>query len=419
MKKIRPCPSGLRYVLHKMKNTRVVAIGVYVGVGSAYETKEINGISHFIEHMLFKGTTSRSAFKIANDMESIGAQINAFTSRDVTAYYTISTDVHVEKCFEVLSDIFFNSLLSPDNMENEKGVVIEEINMCNDDPTDICHDQMNLAHFGNTGLGRPILGNIDNIKSFTPEVLREYLGRYYCADNVVISVAGNIDAEQVEKFIDKYFEQSFDCTASEKYAETSRKIYRRLLKTIKPNEQVNIAFGFPSYKIGDRRIPTLYLLGNILGGGMSSRLFQKLREDNGLVYDVYATDNEYTKSGMFMVYLATKPQTAEKAVTAVKEVLLDIKNNSITEDELIKGKEQLKSSMVFGAEKAVSIMRANGMQALLNDNTFNLGKKLREIDKITMEGVKAVIDDVLDFAKASCSYVGKETDFDPLGLLRG
>ena len=418
MKKIKTCPSGLRVIVHPMKSTRVVASGVFVGVGSAYETKELSGISHFIEHMLFKGTSNRSAFTIANDMESIGAQINAFTSRDCTAYYTISTDEHVEKSFEILSDIFFNSLFSEENMKNEKGVVIEEINMCNDDPTDICHDQLNLAHFGFTGLGRPILGTIDNVKSFTPEKLREHMGKYYCSDNVVISVAGNIDAQKVQEYIDKYFDSQFDCRVSQKRYLSPKKFNRRFLKTVKPNEQVNIAFGFPSYKLADSRIPSLYLMGNILGGGMSSRLFQKLREENGLVYDVYATDNEYTKTGMFMIYLAAKPESAERAIRGVKEVLLDIKKNGITPEELQKGKEQLKSSLVFGAEKAVSIMRSNGMRVLISNRVFDINKKLKQIDDITMESVKGVIEDVLNFDNASCSYVGKETEFDPLLYLR-
>lgn len=418
MDKIITRSSGLRVVVHPMRQTRVVATGVYVGVGSAYETKELSGISHFIEHMLFKGTSNRSAFQIANDMESIGAQINAFTSRDCTAYYTISTDEHTEKCFDILSDIFFNSKLSEDNMANEKGVVIEEINMCNDDPTDVCHDQLNLAHFGFTGLGRPILGTIENIRSFTRQMLIDYMAQYYCADNVVISVAGNIDAERVLALVDKYFESRMKCGQAQKSYQASKKAFRRQLKSVRQFEQSNIAFGFPAYKLNDKRIPSLYLMANILGGGMSSRLFQKLREENGLVYDVYATDNEYKIAGMFMIYLAAKPESARKAVTGVKEVLLDFKKNGITEEELKKGKEQLKSSLLFGAERAVSIMRSNGLQVLLADNVFDINKKLKQIESISLESVKAVIDDVLDFDKASCSYVGREAGLDPLALLR-
>jgi len=418
MKKIITLPSGMRVALHPMKHTRVVTIGVYVGVGSCCESKDSNGISHFIEHMVFKGTGQRSAFEIANEMESIGAQINAFTSRDCTAFYTISTDEHTEKCCEILSDIFFNSKLAPDSMENEKGVVIEEINMCNDDTTDLCQDQLNLAHYGDTGLGRPILGSIKNVKSFTPEDLRDYMSRYYCADNVVVSVAGNIDENALLDLINTYFENKFVNKVSSRCEKTTKRIFRRQMKILKPTEQINIAFAFPSYKISDKRISSLYLLSNILGGGMSSRLFQKLREENGLVYDVYATDSEYKHTGMFMVYLAAKPESAEKAVRVVKEVFLDVKNNLITQQELRKGKEQLKSALVFGAEKAVSIMRSNGIQVLLSDRTFDLEKRLKEIEAITMDDISGVIGDVLDFADASCSYVGKENGLDPLNIIR-
>jgi predicted Zn-dependent peptidase len=419
MKKIITFPSGMRVAMHPMKYTRVVTIGVYVGVGSSCETKDINGISHFIEHMVFKGTERRSAFEIADEMESIGAQINAFTSRDCTAFYTISTDEHTEKCFDVLSDIFFHSKLSEDSMENEKGVVIEEINMCNDDPTDLCQDQLNLAHFGDTGLGRPILGTIENVRSFTPEKLRQYMSSYYCADNVVISVAGNFNENAILDLINTYFEQVFVNKVAVRCEKTTKRIFRRQLKILKPTEQINIAFAFPSYKISDKKIPQLYLLSNILGGGMSSRLFQKLREENGLVYDVYATDSEYKNTGMFMVYLAAKPESAEKAVRVVKEVFDDIKSNLITQQELNKGKEQLKSSLVFGSEKAVSVMRSNGIQVLLADRTFNMEKRLEEIEAITMDGVAEVIGEVLNFADMSCSYVGKENGLDPINILRG
>lgn len=416
--KIKTYPSGLRVVMQNMKNTRVAAIGVYVGVGSSYETKSNNGISHFIEHMLFKGTKTRTAFQIANEMESIGAQINAFTSRDCTAYYTISTDEHTERCFDVLSDIFFNSLLSADSMENEKGVVIEEINMYNDDPTDICHDQLNLAHFGAKGLGNPILGTIQNVQSFTPEKLAEFIGRYYCSDNIVITIAGNIDTEKTLGFVQKYFEKNMRCDKAQKESRAIPKAHSRQLKTAKPNEQINIAFAFPSYKFADRRIPALYLMANTLGGGMSSRLFQKLREENGLVYDIYATDTEYSKAGVFMIYLAAKPESAHKAVTAVKEVLLDLIAGGITAEELQKGKEQLKSSLIFGSERAVSIMRSNGIEALISNNTFDLKRKLKQIQSITVQDVQDIIKEVINFDKASCSYVGKDTQFDPLALLR-
>lgn len=418
MKKILTLPSGMRIAMHPMKYTRVVTIGVYVGVGSCCETKEINGISHFIEHMVFKGTEKRTAFEIADEMESIGAQINAFTSRDCTAYYTISTDEHIEKCCEVLSDIFFNSKLSQDSMENEKGVVIEEIHMCNDDPTDLCQDQLNLAHFGDTGLGRPILGTIENVQSFTPEKLREYMSHYYCADNVVISVAGNFKEGPLLELINRYFEEVFVNKKASRCEKNTKRIFRRQLKILKQTEQINIAFAFPAYKIADKRIPPLYLLSNILGGGMSSRLFQKLREENGLVYDVYASDSEYKNTGMFMIYLAAKPESAEKAVRVVKEVLTDIKSNLITKQELSKGKEQLKSALVFGAERAVSVMRSNGIQVLLADRTFNMQKRLEEVEAITMDDVAGVIGEVLDFADMSCSYVGKENGFDPINIIR-
>ncbi|MFA5450056.1 MAG: pitrilysin family protein, partial [Clostridia bacterium] len=282
MNKIIKYPSGLRLVLHSLKNTRSMAIGLYVGTGSACETATNNGISHFIEHMLFKGTKNRSAFNIAEDMESIGAQINAFTSREMISFFTISTDEHTEKCFDVLSDMFFNATLTEENIQKEKGVILEEISMCEDDPTDLVMTLLSEAYFGNSGLGRSILGTPDTVNSLDANTLREYMAGLYTADNLVLAVAGNINFDAVNALVKKYFEQKLSKIKKKAIVCEPPDIRPRSLSKIKPIEQSNIAFAFPSYKYDDRISLSVALLSNVLGGGMSSRLFQKLREELSL-----------------------------------------------------------------------------------------------------------------------------------------
>lgn len=418
MNKIIRYPSGLRLALHRMDGTRSIAIGIYVGCGSAYETPELSGISHFIEHMLFKGTEKRNAFQIAEEMESVGAQINAFTSREITSYYTISTDEHAEICMEMLSDIFFNATFTHDSIEKEKGVVLEEISMCEDDPADLCMDLLSLAYYGDSGLGRPILGKAETVKSFTADMMRKFISDHYSADNVVITVAGNAEHDRIYKLVEKYFEKPFVNKTRKESKVTPPDKASRLMTRSKAIEQANIAFAFPAYRYNHDLSLSVSLLSTVLGGGMSSRLFQKLREELGLVYDIYTTQSEYLKEGYFVIYLATNPATAVQAVKAVKEVLNVIKKDGITEREFLKGREQLKSAIVLGAERAASIMRAAGSRALLANKTFDLNERLDDINKITMDNINEVINYIFDFEKASASYVGRESEEDILKLLK-
>lgn len=418
MNKIIKLQSGLRLALHTIKSTRSVAIGIYVNTGSAFETPELAGISHFIEHMLFKGTKNRTAFQIAEEMELAGAQINAFTSREITSYYTMSTDEHTEKCMEMLSDIFFHATLTEENIEKEKGVVIEEINMCEDDPADLCLDNLSKAYYGDGGLGSSILGTAETVKSFTPEMIRRYMDEHYTAGNVVIAAAGNIDFNMIKELAIRYFEANFITKGSKKTYLTGD-VQSRLIPRFKPIEQANLAFAFPSYNYDNDKSLAAALLSNVLGGGMSSRLFQKLREEMALVYDIYATESEYKPDGLFIIYLGTNPASVCKAVTAVRDVILTMISEGITEREFKKGKEQLKSAVVLGAERAISIMRAAGSRAILTNKTFDLDERLDAINNITLDDIKEVVSFIFDFNKVSASYVGKEPDCDILKLIKG
>lgn len=422
MNKLIRFPSGLRLAVHSMPYTRSVAVGVYVGAGSAYESEDQNGISHFIEHMMFKGTERRSAFDIAEEMESLGVQINAFTSRYITAYYTVSTDEHVEACFDVLSDLLFASTFTDDNIEREKGVVLEEINMCEDDPEDCCYDLLNLAHFGDHPLGRNILGTAERVRSFDRDAIRAYLAEHYTADNIVIVVAGHVTLAAVRSLAERYFEPRVAPKPREVQPLSIPAPCCRLISRYKQIEQCNVAFSFPCSSLEESEARGDYglsLLNNILGGGMSSRLFQKVREEMGLVYEIYSTFSEYRGTGFFTIYFATNPARAVDAVRAVRSVLVELIENGLSEKEYHKGKEQLKAGLVLGAESASGIMRALGRTVIYYDKTFDLDDRLDRVEHTTREAVNDAIRTIFRFEQASASFVGKDPGVNILDLLKG
>lgn len=411
-------PSGMRLVLNTMKNTQSLSIGVYVGAGSAHEAKNENGLSHFIEHMCFKGTTTRSALDIAEETERIGAQINAFTSKEMTAYFTVSLNTHAETCMELLSDLFFNATFTDENIEKEKMVVLEEIHGSEDDPSDLCHDLLSAAYFGDSGLGRPILGTEARVQSFTRDDILDYMKRHYTADNTVLSVAGNITLAKLMPLVERYFDTQFQAKtrAPRPPHKTSKR--SRIQTKEKPIEQVNLAYAFPAGKYGAREKQAVSLLANVLGGGMSSRLFQKVREELGLVYDIYAAPFEYQEEGYFTVFLATSPNYVQKAVDAVRDVICALVEEGITAEELYKGKEQIKSGLILGTESSRAVMRAAASRALLLNKTFDIKKEYKKVDALTLEDVNRALRKIFRFEKVAASYVGKKADVDILERIK-
>lgn len=257
--------SGMQLVVSEMKNTRSVSVGVFISAGSEYENSKNNGISHFMEHMLFKGTTKRSAFQIADEMEKIGARINAFTSKNQTAYYTVSLDEHVESCIEVLSDILNNSVFDNKEISKEKGVVLEEIQMVEDDPEDLCFDNLSLAYYDNVGPGQSILGNALSVSSITRENLLDYHKCEYIPQNIVVSIAGNIKFENAIDIVFKYFESQ---NRKNSILQEKDSIVKPVFKSsivIKPIEQANIGIAFPGISIKDDRKNALNMMSNLFG----------------------------------------------------------------------------------------------------------------------------------------------------------
>lgn len=405
--------NGLRLIINKMEGLFSVSCGVMVLTGSANETEAENGISHFIEHAMFKGTPTRSAFEISDSIDRIGAYINAYTSKECTCYYTKSTSEHFYKSMEVLSDIFFNSLFDQVELEKEKGVVIEEINMCEDTPEDICLDLLAESYYGKKGLGQTILGTEKNIKSFTRENILDYIAKNYTTSNVVISIAGKVDIDEAEQAVYELFARKFSNKNKQEPYQTTIEGVNNLYK-VKPIEQSHIGISMPTFSIEDDRTDILNIANIVFGGGMSSRLFQKIREEMGLCYSIYSYLSLYQKSGILEIYSGVNTKSRDKAFSAIIDEIRNFKQKKINNDEFLRGKEQIKSSFIMGQESTSSQMLLYARNILYLDKVFDFEERINNINKITLDMVNDIIDFVFNDKNLSVSTVGsvdKPLDF--------
>ena len=400
-------PGGLRLVVKRIEGVFSVSMGVLVGTGSCFETKEENGISHFIEHMMFKGTDKRNAFAISDAMDRIGAQVNAFTSKEMTCYYAKSTSDRAGEAFEILSDFFLHSTFPEDEMDREKGVVCEEISMTEDTPDDLCLDVLAEAYYGEEGYGRTILGPSENVRGFTRRQLFDYVAERYAPSNVVVSFAGNIEPAFAEELVERYMGE---------YAGKERDVPKREkrlgyvgadLCRAKDIEQAHIAFAFPSLPREDELADAALVVNTVLGGGMSSRLFQKVREEMGLAYTVYSYITSYTEGGLLTVYAGVNPANVAKAQDAIFATIRSFTHQKITEDEFERGRQQLRSSLILGQENTATQMLAYGKYMLNNDRLLNFEERISHIDSITMEDCERALSLHFSGGKVASAIVGK------------
>ena len=394
--------SGLRLVVTKMEGLYSVSMGIMVGAGSVNETQKNNGISHFIEHTTFKGTKKRTSFQVSDDAEFIGAKINAFTSKDVTAYYIQSTTDKVEDAFEILSDIFVNATYDPTEMEREKGVICEEISMVDDTPDEICLDLLSEAFFGKTGYGKTILGSKENVNSFTRQDVLDYRNACYTAENTVVVFAGNVDEQLAEKITEKYIEGAL--VEKGKIEAQKSSLLFGSLSAKKDIEQAHLALAYKGLKFDDERKDLLTLSSTILGGGMSSRLFQKIREELGLCYTVFAYPSYYKDTGSLVVYAGVNPSSAESAVKAILEVIENFGRHGVTEKEFLRAKNQMLSSLVMSQENTTSLMTAHAKFLLETGKLYDFDKTIKNIEQITYQQVNDFIKN-FDFSKFASSIV--------------
>jgi predicted Zn-dependent peptidase len=380
--------NGLRVVMEQIPTCRSVSFGIWVKTGSRNEHDANNGISHLVEHMLFKGTERHSAQDIAEVFDGIGGNVNAFTSKEYTCYYAKVLDEHLPIAIDVLADMFFHSQLDVTELEKEKNVIFEEISMYEDTPDDLVHDLAAKASYGSHPLGYTILGTEDNLAKMTPDDLRAYMADHYTVENTVIAAAGNLDDRALE-LIERHF-GSFAVRGGET-AETEPDFLADLLFHEKQTEQNHLCLTLPGLSVREENLYSMILLNNAIGGGMSSRLFQEIREKRGLAYSVYSYHTAHADSGLFTIYAGTAPKQTEEVLKVTMELLEDLKRSGITAAELKKGKEQLKGSLILSLESTGSRMNRLGKNELMLGKHYSLDEMLRRIDAVTMDDIDGLI----------------------------
>ncbi len=388
MNKITTLENGLRIITEPMQGAQSVFVGVWVKAGSANEKLSEWGISHFVEHMVFKGTEKRTAQQISEETDYVGGQANAFTSRDCTCYYSRTLPEHMELSFDILADIYHNPKMDERDINLERGVIKEEINMYEDCPEDLVQDRLLAAVYPGSAIGREIAGSFESVDAITGAMMKDYMARYYTPDNTVITVCGKFDEEKAITLATDYFGKE---TASFKGDGILTPEFKAVDVTWEKDiEQAHLCISYPSVPLkNDKLSYALSALSNILGGSMSSRLFRSVREERGLCYSVYSYSTQTEASGLFSIYTGLNVNCLDAAEKLIhKEIELLLKDG-ITDYELTKGKEQLKAAILMDMENPSSRMSALGKDLLLYNEVKPIEEIVNDIDSVTKEDVNS------------------------------
>lgn len=386
-------PGGLRIITEQMPSVRSAAIGIWVNVGSRDEVASQTGSAHYLEHLLFKGTKNRSALDISSTIDAVGGEMNAFTSKEATCFYTRVLDTSVPEAIEVLVDMITSATITSVDVDQERQVVLEEIAMRDDDPADIVHEQFSRALYGDAPLGRSILGTVENISSLSRRSIHGFYRKYYTPDRLVIAVAGNIDHASIVKQIRKAFDLGGFDLAGEEAPYVPSKVKTKVshsggfVKFDKTTEQANLVIGVPGLDRADERRYIQSVFNAALGGGMSSRLFQEVREKRGLVYTVYSFGQQFQDAGMAGVYAGCSPKNLEQVIQVITDVLDEVALNGITEAELVKAKGQVSGAMVLGLEDTSSRMSRIARSEMNHGYVPSVSQVLERISAVTLEEV--------------------------------
>lgn len=398
--------NGIRLITYKMPEAMSVSVGLWVNAGSRCETPENNGVSHFIEHMLFKGTKNRSAKKIAQIFDSIGGQINAFTSKECTCFYTKTLSSYLSLSLDVLSDMFFNSVFDEGEMELEKNVVIEEINMYEDTPEELVNDISSESIYKKS-LGYTILGPKENVSNFTRQDIIDYMRDNYTLNRLVISVAGNFDEKELNKCINKYFackEKTFSEVKYEKNRFCSGETIRQ-----KDIEQAHLCVAYPGLRSEDKLVYPSLALSLAFGGGMSSRLFQEIREKRGYTYSVYSYTSSYMKEGTIDIYAGFNPLNCDKVLELVEKEVDKLVSRGLTKKEMNDAKKQLEGNFLLGLENSTSIMSYGGKSEVLWNYIESIEEVLDQIRGIDEDQINEVIERTFGSGKRNITILGNLT----------
>jgi predicted Zn-dependent peptidase len=386
-------PSGIRVLTESMPSVRSASIGIWADVGSALEKRERRGVSHLVEHMLFKGTSRRSAREIAETMDGVGGNLNAFTDKEATCYYAKVIDRHVPLALDVLSDMFLNSVFDRQEMAKEQKVVLEEIKMYEDSPDELIHDLFLQTMWHGSDLGDPTIGFNDTVIALTPDDLRDHMRAHYAPNSIIVAAAGNVEHDRFVEMVAEQF-ASFAGTSLEQAPDSPKLTPGRLVRQ-KDSEQAYVVAGTGGLSVRDERRYALSLLDTMLGGGMSSRLFQEIREKRGLVYTVYSFQAAYRAAGLFGVYAGTSPENVQACIDVIAEQFKTIREIRVDDAELHLAKEHIKGSLTLSLESTSSRM------IRLGRNEFALGRNVepeeieRRIDAVTAADVQDLAAELL------------------------
>lgn len=400
--------NGLRVVVEYIPTVRSVSFGIWVKNGSRNETMENNGISHFIEHMLFKGTERRTAKDIADVFDGIGGNVNAFTAKEYTCYFAKVLDEHLPIAVDALSDMFFHSQFDEGELAKEKNVILEEISMYEDTPDDKVHDEASRASFGDHPLAYSILGLKERLEAMSSDTLKQFMKERYTLENTVVSVAGNVEEEKLLALLEKHFgafANHGEIALPEAPMFRGDYVFYK-----KKTEQNHICMTFPGCSNKDPKLYAMILLNNALGGGMSSRLFQEIREKRGLAYSVYSYHTGYADSGLFTVYAGTAPKQTKDVLDLTLEQINELSVKGMAEEELHRGKEQLKGSLILSLESTSSRMNRIGKNELMIGHHYTIDELLKRIDNVTMDDIREVTKRMLSvpFAVAMVGSTDKD-----------
>ncbi|HME09461.1 MAG TPA: pitrilysin family protein [Bryobacteraceae bacterium] len=402
--------NGVRVITEQMAHVRSVSMGIWIGAGSRREQPQENGITHFIEHMVFKGTTNRSAEEIARSVDSIGGGLDAFTAKELVSYNTKVLDEHLPLAFDVLADLVLNPLFRAEDIEKEKSVILEELKMEVDNPEYLLHEIFSSNFWKDHPIGKPILGTKDTVRSFHREMLQEFFTRTYSPANILITAAGHLDHAQLAALAAERFEPLRMVKAAD--VDPAPVPHSRLVFRNKTSlEQTHMYMGVPSYPLPHEERFTCYVLNTLLGGGMSSRLFQKVREQQGLAYAVFSELSMYRDTGLLAIYAGTALETARKVVESIMHEFQDLKQHPVPEDELRRAKDHLKGSFMLGLESTSSRMSNLARQEMYFKRFFTLDEMLESIESVTSEGVQKVAQDLFQSKNITLAMLGNLGEF--------
>ena len=403
---LKKLDNGIKIATDSFSNVETVAVGIWVNVGARNEPAEINGISHLLEHMAFKGTTTRSAQQIADEIESVGGYLNAATSRETTAYYARVLKEDLGTAVDILSDILQNSTFATEELEKEREVVIQEIYQTNDTPDDVIYDHFQNASYADQAMGRAILGTKEIVSSVTREQLHDYLHNNYDSKRIVVAASGNLDPKYFADLVEQKLSMPVNCDVNFQPSNYTGGFFHEERKI----EQVHYLLGFQGVGMGHEDYYTQSILATILGGGMSSRLFQELREKRGLVYSTYAFRHAFSDSGLFGVYAGTSKKHVPEVIKVLQDQLSNITHNLVNESELNRVKAQFKAGLMMSLESTSSRLDQIANQTIFYGHPISTQEIMAKINAVTIEDVRQVAQNIFSSAPTQTSIGSVKLD---------